>query len=61
VAAEAVALEAGEDVGDRLVGDLADRPRRQLHLVGVALAVPDLLIRGPANAGLAPDQNRLPG
>ena len=43
VAAEAVALEPGEDVAQRLVADLPDGARRQLQLVAVALEVPRLL------------------
>src|SRR5206468_11834106 len=43
VATEAVALEPGEDVAQRLVADLPDGARRQLQLVAVALEVPRLL------------------
>src|SRR5256712_7502659 len=43
VAAEAVALEVGEDVTQRLVGDLPDRARRQLEPIAATLGVARLL------------------
>ncbi len=43
MAAEPVALEVREDVAQRLVAELADRPRRQLEPIALALEVPGLL------------------
>src|SRR5262247_2560809 len=43
VPAEAVALEAGEDVLERLVAELSDRPRGELEPIALALEVARLL------------------
>src|SRR5207245_2187365 len=43
VAAEPVALQVGEDVAERLVGDPADRARGQLEPVALALEIARLL------------------